>query len=314
MAVPVGAAISQSAGSAPRTLTLRIDNDAFDFWMAPWNRPDEDYTSGVHITLDGGDAPRWARAVLSGRSACVTGARSCRSGSIEIGQDIYTPSVSVDSTHAAPNSRPSGGWLYLSQTAKALDEARSNELSVSLGVTGPPSLARFTQSLAHRAAPAFNRPTDWSRQIGFEPGAIVKFEHRERASIADDGQFGLDVVPRVNAEVGNIRTAGEAGVQLRSGWHLSHPWLPSAEQSEVALFAGAYGQAIARDIFLDGNTFSESAHVGHEPFVGGVEGGVRLRLGALDLSYRAVNETRTWSRGPKWHPWASMVAGWRIGG
>ena len=43
MAAPIGAAISQSpAPAAPRTLTLRIDNDAFDFWMLPWNRPDEE--------------------------------------------------------------------------------------------------------------------------------------------------------------------------------------------------------------------------------------------------------------------------------
>jgi hypothetical protein len=57
MAAPLGAAIAQT----PHVLLLRVDNDAFDFWMMPWNRPDEEYSSGVHITYDGGDVPRWAR-------------------------------------------------------------------------------------------------------------------------------------------------------------------------------------------------------------------------------------------------------------
>src|SRR3954464_10243499 len=102
----MGLSATTTIAQAPRTLTLRIDNDAFDFWMLPWNRPDEEYTSGVHITYDGGDAPRWARAHLGGRAECAIGARSCRSGRAEIGQDIYTPSVSVDDPHASPGSRP----------------------------------------------------------------------------------------------------------------------------------------------------------------------------------------------------------------
>ena len=30
---------------------VRADNDAFNFWQAPWNRPDEEYTSGVRLTV-----------------------------------------------------------------------------------------------------------------------------------------------------------------------------------------------------------------------------------------------------------------------
>src|SRR3954464_14241850 len=110
----MGLSATTTIAQAPRTLSLRIDNDAFDFWMLPWNRPDEEYTSGVHIMYDGGDAPRWARRALGARSACGGGSLSCRTTRLELGQDIYAPSVSLDQPQAAPNSRPSGGWLYLS--------------------------------------------------------------------------------------------------------------------------------------------------------------------------------------------------------
>jgi hypothetical protein len=311
MAAPIGAAISQAPTPSPpappaHRLTVRVDNDAFDFWMQPWNRPDEEYTSGVHITRSGGDAPRWARSALRGRDACTVGATLCRTGYLEIGQDIYTPSVSVGSERAAPNSRPNGGWLYLEQGASLLGRDRATELAIAAGVTGDPSLARVTQRIAHQAAPQFNRPTDWSRAIGFEPGAIITLAHRRRAVLLDDA-IGVDLVPRASLSVGNIRTNTEAGLRLRAGWGLSHPWLPAPPHVELSFLAGAYGRAVVRDIFLDGNSFTSSPQVGHEPFVGGGEAGITLRYGIFEASYRAVSETRAWAGGPKWHPWSSLV-------
>ena len=143
MAVPVGAAIAQGT---PRTLSLRADNDAFDFWMLPWNRPDDEYSSGVQITYDGGDAPRWARSFLRGDSACTVHSVSCRTARTEIGQDIYTRDATLSDTAVIDRSRPSAGWLYLAQSARALHEDRSDELTLTVGVTGPPSLARFTHT------------------------------------------------------------------------------------------------------------------------------------------------------------------------
>jgi lipid A 3-O-deacylase len=311
MAAPHGAAIAQSAPGplhVPHTLSLRTDNDAFDFWMLPWNRPDDEYTSGVHITYEGGDAPWWARSFLRGDGACTSLSRSCRSARAELGQDIYTRDATISDTMVIDRSRPSAGWLYLSQSARSLRENRSDELTLTLGVTGPPSLARFTQRIAHNAAPSFNRPTDWSREVEFEPGVIVRYEQRRRAS-ADIGAFGADIVPRVGASIGNVLTAAEVGLELRSGWRLPHPWLPETGVASLAFVAGITGQAVARNLFLDGNTFQRGTHVGHEPFVGSGELGLELRYHALRIAYRAVSDTRAYASGPKWHPWASMVAG-----
>ena len=302
-AVPIGTAVAQASSSSPRTYSLRIDNDAFDFWMLPWNRPDEDYTSGVHLDYDGGDAPRWARRFVSHRSACVVGAETCRTGRLELGQDIYTPSVDPNDPHALPGARPNAGWLYLDQTARALSRNRSDEVSLALGVTGPPSLARYTQRLAHDVAPAYNRPTDWTRQIAFEPGVIARYEQRRRISLAGAG----DLIPTASVSLGNVITAADAGIRVRSGWHLAHPWLPAPTSTGITIDAGISGRAIARDLFLDGNTFTSGPRVGHKPFVGTADAGVAFRYRALSLEYRAVSQTRAYAAGPKWHPWASMI-------
>ena len=304
MAVPLGAAIAQGT----RTFTVRADNDAFDFWMLPWNRPDEEYTSGVHLTYEGGDAPAWARHFLRGRAMCDNGITPCRTSRMEIGQDIYTPSVSVDDPHASPGARPNAGWLYLTQAARVVSPARFDELAVTLGVTGPPSLARWTQQIAHHAAPDFNRPTDWTQQIGFEPGLLVRFEERRRAALADNDRLGVDFAPYAAGSLGNVSIAADAGFDARFGWRLSAPWLPSNQGFSFAVTVGASGQAIARSLFLDGNTFRDSPRVGHEPVVGSGRAGLELRYRGFSAAYRVQTDTRAYALGPRWHPWSSLVA------
>ncbi|MGH7619806.1 MAG: lipid A-modifier LpxR family protein [Gemmatimonadaceae bacterium] len=304
---PFGAATAFA--QSPRGISLRLDNDAFDFWMQPYNRPDEEYTSGVHITYDGARAPWWSRSFFSGAPACTFHVQDCRSARAELGQDIYTPSASVDDPRPVAGSRANGGWLYFAQSAQSLHESRSDEFTVSLGVTGPPSLAQFTQTLAHSVAPAFNRPTDWSRQIRFEPGAIVSYEQQRRTLAYSAGQFGVDVLPSVSVKAGNVETGAAAGVESRAGWNLPHPWLPESVPASIALVGGVSTRAVLRDIFLDGNTFHPSYRVGHDFLVGSGDIGVELRYRAFSLSYRAVSESRAYAGGPAWHPWASIVSG-----
>jgi hypothetical protein len=298
-----------SRAQSPQSLSLRLDNDAFDFWMMPYNRPDEEYTSGVHITYDGARAPWWAKRVFANAAACTYHVQDCRSSRAELGQDIYTPSTSVDDPQPTAGSRANGGWLYLSQGVRSLHPTRSDEITLSLGVTGPPSLARFTQNLAHNMAPEFNRPTDWNRQIRFEPGAIVGYEQRRRVLAFDAGSLGFDVLPSVSMRAGNVETAAGAGLLSRVGWNLPHPWLPQAVPASVTVSTGVSARAVLRDIFLDGNTLRPENRVGHDTFVGSGEIGVEFRYRALSAAYRVVDQTRAYAGGPKWHPWASIVTG-----
>jgi lipid A 3-O-deacylase len=295
-----------SGAQTPHTLTLRLDNDAFNYWMMPWDRPDGEYTSGVHITYDGiGPAP-WSKRFWPAQSPCVRGAKECTSASAEIGQDIYTPMLRASDPVPGDGSRPNAGWLYLSQSARMLREARSDEITLTLGVTGAPSLARFTQRLAHAAAPEFNRPTDWTHQIGFEPGVMARYQQRRRAVLIP-GLF--EILPVVTTTVGNVNTSAEVGVQSRGGWHLRHPWLPesSTAATEFSIIAGVSGRAVMRDLFLDGNTFRASPRVGHNPFVGTGELGLQLRHRVFTLAYHAYTSSRAYAAGPAWHPWSSMI-------
>jgi len=133
MVMVVAASASVAVAQTPRTVSLRIDNDAFDFWMLPWNRPDEEYSSGVHITYDGGDAPWWSRRFLRQSQACTTSSRECRMGRAEIGQDLYTPATSKN--NPVPKNSPATGMevtsIPMTQMTSAIPRPTMNRVGVT---------------------------------------------------------------------------------------------------------------------------------------------------------------------------------------
>ena len=58
------------------------------------------------------------------------------------------------------------------------------------------------------------------------------------------------------------------------------------------LFAGVDGRAVARNIFLDGNTFRDSHSVDKEIFVGDIQMGIVLTKGDVRLGYTHVFRSR----------------------
>jgi hypothetical protein len=305
------AAAPQAMAQSPRAITVRADNDAFDFWKAPASRPDEDYTSGVRIAVSGGDIPTWGRALGNGVAPCASDVTPCRSQTWELGQDIYSAARGVNGEPVHAGLRPNAGWLYVTQTARVLRPARSDEVALTVGVTGPPSLARYTQNFFHGLAPDFNRPTDWRDQVKFQPGINVQYVLSRREVVREAGALGIDILPRVRLAAGNVLTAAEAGMRVRTGFHLSHPWLPALRSAptEIALAVGASARGVARDIFLDGTTAENGRNVGHEPFVYAWDATISVRRGWFDVSYGAVTDSRAYAGGPSSHTWASLVAG-----
>jgi hypothetical protein len=58
------------------------------------------------------------------------------------------------------------------------------------------------------------------------------------------------------------------------------------------LFAGVEGRAVARDIFLDGNTFRDSPSVDKENFVGDFEIGIAATYGSMRASFTQIYRTK----------------------
>jgi hypothetical protein len=307
---------------------LRLDNDAYNFWRHPARRTDEEYTNGVRASLRSGTAPWWGRFAAA-HPGCgerdVPAARAklaCLMTTITLGQDIYTPNLKrapfvVDGWE---EERPYFGWLYLEGKAQLAGERLLRTTSLTLGVTGPPSLGHAMQSLFHMVNAKYTRKArGWETQIGFEPGIVAAQRFDVLALRAGPKRAAvLDLAPSAGIAVGNVLTSADAGGTLRVGFNLSHPWDPRAwsgrRRWELYALAGGRALYVARDMSLDGNTFNAERSVERVSDVREYQFGGGLRFERVALEYRAVTRSREYRTGPGHHTYSTMIAtfdGWR---
>lgn len=273
------------------------DNDFFDFWEPIAARPDVDYTQGLRIALTwSAPTPHFLRWLGPGK-ACGDGtplSELCSRLSLGVGQDMYTPWYDVPTQGVADH--PYAGWLYLRGEARQESDRRLDAFSVTVGVTGPPSLAGEAQSAIHQLF-GFRAISGWDAQLPFDPGMVVGYEGaRELVARGADG-FGLRVVPHWDVRLGNIATNAGIGADVVIGLRPPLPWsTPRWERRHsFALFvrSSVVETVVLRDEFLDGTTFSASAHVQKKPFVGVASVGFGVRVGRVILEWQAHDQSLT---------------------
>ena len=308
-----------SFGQSDWRPSLRLDNDVYNYWQRHTKRPDEEYTNGVHASVESQTAPWWGRRFAPGVADCGTGslADHCRSTTITLGQDLYTPRLDR-APHMVEHwqlERPYFAWLFLNGTARVSSMRTLHATSLSLGVTGPPAGGALAQDIAHRIG--FNeQATGWETQIGFEPGIILAYERQDLLLSRPLGNsFAFDLAPRLGVALGNIRTNAALGATARFGKQLSHPWHPPAWRgrttSEWWLSAGARAEYVARDMSLDGTLRRPDRSVQRVPGVSQYELAAGLRVHGVVLEYRAVTRSREYRSGPGHHTYSSMIVSLR---
>lgn len=310
----VGASASAQASGA---VQLRVDNDGFNFWQRPWERPDGEYSNGVRLTTEIGRTPRWWRpgGEIAPCADVQESAPRCTSLHFALGQDMYTPAEDSQ-PYTYPGwrtQRPYAGWLYANMNLRAVQRSTVRSFGLTLGVTGPPSMADQAQRKAHEIMRRYTSlPVGWDTQVRFEPGVIV--EARQQWLLFSGVVKGvrlIDAIVGAGASLGNVVTNAEAGADLRMGINMSHPFRRRRSRGplEVVAVAGVRGQAIAHSIFLDGNTFNPDRRVTRVPGVADLHGSAGIRLGPVVLAYAVTKRSREYTTGPRSHTFGSLVAG-----
>lgn len=225
--------------------------------------------------------------------------------SFAVGQNMYTPAdITVENPN--PNDRPYAGWLYgsfgiVSDTRKTLDN-----VLLTIGMVGPSAQAGETQRMVHKAIDS-RRPRGWDHQLHDELGIILTYERKWR-EVFHAKQFGVefDVMPHVGINLGNVNTDASVGATFRLGSGLPadygppriRPSLPGSDffiptqKLGGYLFATFEGRAVARNIFLDGNTFRESPHVHKNTTVGSLQLGTAITWDGFRISYTHIFMTK----------------------
>lgn len=288
---------------------------------------DRDYTHGSLLSWLSPEVQgeHWARRVIEVVPGLTYGDR-LRYG-FSLGQNIYTPK-DTQTRRRQTNDRPYAGWLYLGVAAVAYDAKYElmQSFEINLGVVGPPALGRQTQNTVHRIIGS-DETKGWDHQLDTEPGLVVSYERkwREFHYRPNGGRFGIDMLPHIGVSLGNIATYVGAGGELRAGFDLEEDFgapriRPSPPGSTFFrssglsgyVFLGAEGRLVARDIFLDGNTFGGGHSVSRRPYVGDIQAGVSVNWGDFRIAYSQVFRTPQIRDRKAWDRFGAFNASWRM--
>jgi hypothetical protein len=294
-------ALAQTTPSGPAesgSLSVLFENDLF-------YNTDHDYTNGLELayTTTPDDTPQWA----------IDAARALpffnRQGDVRtryaLGQNIYTPQ-DLQLADPPPTERPYAGFLYGSMGLVDDNGRDLDQLQVTLGVVGPASLAQESQTWIH-AIIHDRKPMGWSTQLRDEPGLIVTYE-RSAKVIPPQSMLGgvFDIEPHWGGSIGNVYDYVNAGAMARFGFNLPkdygpmriEPSLPGSDYFEPTagfgayVFAGVDGRAMARDLFLDGNSFEPSRSVDKFNLVGDAIMGAAVTFDSFRLAFTHVIRSR----------------------
>ena len=271
---------------------------------------DSDYTNGIRFSWLSSEEnmPSWINSAAHMLPLANDGHKRI---SVAVGQSMFAPE-DLGRTDVVAGEQPYAGWLYgsvgmVSDTGKTLDN-----VVLTLGVVGPLSYAEQTQKFVHHVVDS-PQPKGWDNQLKNEPGIILTYERKWR-SMYEASPFGLgvDITPHAGVNLGNVNTDAALGATLRVGYDLPadygppriRPSLPGSDFFIPTQDVGGYvfttigERAVARNIFLDGNSFRDGPDVDKKILVGSIQLGAALTYGASRLSYTQVFMSKEYKTQP----------------
>lgn len=256
--------------SCTGTWTLQENNDYFK----PSGNNDEHFTQGLRLSR---------RTIDEGGSDVYY-----------LGQHLYTPQ---DKTTREPilTDRPYAAYLYGGyERHNIVTPNQEINYGLTVGMIGPAALGEQAQNNVHKWIGS-KHVYGWDNQLHNELGVIGTVEGREQLRLFSSS----DIISRAGINAGNVFTQAYAGSTLRIGVGLdslidsSSPVFPRGVHSPYSayIFAGTLGRAVARNIFLDGNTFRNSQSIDKEPMVGEVNIGLSLKYEGYGITYTYVKQS-----------------------
>ena len=285
--------------------TLVTENDKY------FAGTDRHYTNGLKLSFLGttrlDESPDFIRDVTRFIPTLRhDAARQRYKAGVSLGQNIYTPGI-TETTTPDPRDRPYAAWLYasLDLQAQSVDGRMLRMVQIAFGMVGPSALGRQAQNGFHDII-GVPHANGWEHQLKNEPGLLLSWERRHRLHqlAFDHSGLGADFIGRYGLSLGNIHTNAALGFSTRLGWRLPDDFgadliRPAggdespAKNISLYFFASAEGRAVARNIFLDGNTWRDSPSVDKRPIVADLNIGLVTRFPVRLGSARGIQVAYT---------------------
>jgi lipid A 3-O-deacylase len=285
---------------------------------------DRDYTSGFRGSIVFDD---FSHEVLASQAFDLLKPALVTAGSPEgpkreqlewiyLGQSIFTPDHTTLPVRL-PGDRPYGGWLYTGfSAAQETAKQQLDSFELLAGVVGPDALGYEAQAQFHRLI-GILPPVINGYEIKNEPGLLLAWDRRWKFGLDLSDSYGVDLIPAAGFTAGNVFTYASAGMIARFGRSLSTTWGPTLVRPGPSgasfispnqdapfwgfdFYAGFEGRAVARNIFLNGNTFEASPSVIMKPLVLDVLAGAEIfSQSGYSLAFTVVHRSPEYTTQPK---------------
>jgi hypothetical protein len=229
-----------------------------------------------------------------------------------IGQYLYTPS-DISVKEAMTNDRPFGGWLYAGFSNFKVKDNIYEFGEIDIGMIGPHSYVEETQKKIHEWTGS-KTPQGWNNQLKDEIGidAIYQRKHKWDYNI-------IDIIPHYGGCLGNAHTYLNVGCMGRLGYNLPDNFgflrmEPTARANFFScyLFSEVDGRYVARNIFLDGNTFEDSYSVDKEELVGDLAIGVGIIYNRFEIAYAETYRSKEFELQEESDEFGTIMLSWRF--
>jgi hypothetical protein len=337
--------VAAKESDLPWTLNVYFENDLFgktdqDYtngirfsWVSPdissyetdkrlplWLRDTNDF---LHFFHDRSLLKRCSKA----REEHSEGNCISRNLVVNLGQLIYTPQ-DRDAAELVKDDRPYAGYLYSSVGYHTRSDNKLDTIEFSLGIIGPAAMGEQSQGFIHETR-GFDKFKGWDNQLSNELGIGLLYEHKQR--LFSNSLFNTDIrhdfIAHAGLSIGNVSTYINSGFEYRVGLYLpddfgtssvrpggdsaspgrSDPRLRPDFVGGIHLFLATDARLVARDIFLDGNSFENSHSVDKEIAVADIALGVNFIYGRWRYSYAQVWRTREFTQQVHSHEYGSIT-------
>jgi len=226
--------------------------------------------------------------------------------SYSLQQSAYTPNTYTNEEGLA--DRPWAGYLLANARFNLEQDFNGNtqyidRVNIGLGVVGPPSGGEKMHKIFHDGVSRSSREWD---EVNAEPVVVVQYDTGKRWVWEENTfGFGVEAYPYMGVTLGNAYTYASLGFSTRIGSNLKEDSGPlrtnmilsgtnfpqTGDYLSWNLFAGVEGKYVGRNIFVDGNTFSDTSDVSSKSKVIDVQLGGEMGWGEKRLSLIHVFRT-----------------------